>query len=123
MNLKRIIREEIEDDWGWAKEINPSIVLEPNTLYYFEPALTPDEVENFAYNITNSDSIREWLLSRVPELMRRYGNGNEGIKYFVTGRDVDNKVVGWCTETPIGMARLSYYNSSGFVNARKEFNL
>jgi hypothetical protein len=55
--------------------------------------------------------------------MRRYGNGNEGIKYFVTGRDVDNKVVGWCTETPIGMARLSYYNSSGFVNARKEFNL
>jgi len=124
MNLKRIIREEMEDDWGWAKEIDPNsgIVLKPNTMYFFEPPLIPDEVENFAYRISNSNYIQGWLLGRIPELIKKYGGGNTGIKYFVTGNDINNRLRGWCTEYPIEMARLNY-SSSGFINARKEFNL
>lgn len=118
MNIKKIIRERLEDDWEWAKEIKPAIILEPNTMYYFEPELKPGEVEIFAYGITNSDYIQQWLLSKIPMLKTR------GIKYFVTGHNLNSGLLGWCTETPPEHAKMFYSNSNlKFVDARKKFNL
>jgi hypothetical protein len=119
MNLKKIIREELEDDWGWVKEINPSIVLEPNTLYYFEPVLSPNEIEGFAHRISNSNYIQQWLLRRMNSLVE---NNGKGIKYFVTSNDVNSSLGGWCVVTPIERAKQFYYGTDS-VDARKEFNL
>lgn len=119
MNIKKIIREELEDDWGWVKEINPSIVLEPNTLYYFEPVLSPNEIEGFAYRISNSNYIQQWLLRRMNSLIENKG---KGIKYFVTRNDVNSSLGGWCVVTPIEQAKQFYYGTDS-VDARKEFNL
>jgi hypothetical protein len=114
------LTENTEDEWDWAKEIEPGIELETNTLYYFEPKLTVDEIEFFGNNITNAPKFKEWLLD-IPNrnsLVRTDG----GITYFITKPDLPIRVGGFCTETSIDYARRIYPGVK-VVDARQTFNL
>ena len=97
------------------------IELEPNTLYYFKPHLTLDEVKVFANGITNSGYIKNFLLTIVLDRVHQKGP-NRGLKYFVTGDNVNDRVVGWCTGTPVEQSVLFYANLNQ-VDARKEFGI
>jgi hypothetical protein len=109
-----------EDDWTWAKEIEPEIKLEPNTLYYFEPKLAVDEVDFFADNIANAPQFAQWLreLPNINGSVARDG----GIKYLITRPDLPIRLQGWCTETSIAYVQ-SIYPGINVVNARKTFHL
>lgn len=110
--------EENIDPWYWAKEIKGGIELQPNTLYYFKPTLTINEIEVFANNIINSEYIKNWLLTKVVPGIYDVKSG--GLNYFVTSNDVNEQVFGWCTGTPIERALLIYPKATP-VDARKEF--
>ena len=114
------LTENTEDEWAWAKEIEPGIKLETNTLYYFEPKLTVDEIEFFGNNISNAPKFKEWLLD-IPNrnsLVRTDG----GITYFITKPDLPIRVEGFCTETNIDYARIIYPGVK-VVDARQTFNI
>ncbi|MFN9955722.1 MAG: hypothetical protein ACK55I_21705, partial [bacterium] len=107
-----------EDEWDWAREIEPGIQLETNTLYYFEPKLTVDEIEFFGNNISNAPKFKELLLD-IPNrnsLVRTDG----GITYFITKPDLPIRVEGFCTETNIDYARIIYPGVK-VVDARQTF--
>ena len=108
-----------EDEWDWAREIEPGIQLETNTLYYFEPKLTVREIGTFADNIANAPQFAQW----IRELPNANGSvaSDGGIKYLITRPDLPIKLQGWCTETSIAYAQ-SIYPGVNVVDARKEFN-
>jgi hypothetical protein len=109
------------DDFDWIRDIEPGIELKPNTMYYFEPKLTVDEVERFANVISNSDYIKNWMLTKVISRMSGDRQG-DNMSYFVTSDSIDELVVGWClTSNPHSMSR-STYRDYDFVDARNEFN-
>lgn len=114
------LTENTEEEWSWAKDIEPGIKLETNTLYYFEPKLTVDEIEFFGNNISNAPKFKEWLLD-IPNrnsLVRTDG----GITYFITKPDLPIRVEGFCTETNIDYARIIYPGVK-VVDARQTFNI
>lgn len=115
-----VIKEE-ENPFQWIKDVPTGIELEPNTLYYFKPHLTIDEVKVFANNINNSGYIKDFLLRIVTDRLHTKGP-NGGLKYFVTGDNVNDRVEGWCTGTPVEQSVLFYANLNQ-VDARKEFGL
>jgi hypothetical protein len=112
--------EEEKDPFNWISEIPAGIELQPDTLYYFEPKLTWNELPNFANRITNSEFIKGWLFRR---LTGRFTNEQEGIKYFVTSNTVNN-IEGWCTESdPYDDWAGIIYRGKDYVNARETFYL
>ena len=114
------LTENTEDEWSWAKEIEPGIKLETNTLYYFEPKLTVDEIEFFGNNITNAPKFKEWLLD-IPNRNSSVRTDG-GITYFITKPDLPIRVGGFCTETSIDYARRIYPGVK-VVYTRQTFNL
>jgi len=109
------------DDFDWIRDIEPGIELKPRTMYYFEPKLTVDEVERFANVISNSDYIKNWMLTKVISRMSGDRQG-DNMSYFVTSDSIDELVAGWClTSNPHSMSR-STYRDYDFVDARNEFN-
>jgi hypothetical protein len=116
-----VMTESEENPLQWIIDEPIGIELQPNTLYYFKPHLTLDEIKVFANGITNSGHIKDFLLRTV--LDRVYQKGpNGGLKYFVTGDNVNDGVVGWCTGTPVEQSVLFYANLNQ-VDVRKEFGL
>ena len=114
------LTENTEDDWTWAKDIEPGIKLETNTLYYFEPKLTVDEIEFFGNNITNAPKFKEWLLD-IPNCNSSVRTDG-GITYLITRTDLPIRIQGWCTETGVDYAQ-SIYPGVKVVDARQTFNL
>ena len=114
------LTENTEDEWAWAKDIEPGIELETNTLYYFEPKLTVDEIEFFGNNITNAPKFKEWLLD-IPNCNSSVRTDG-GITYLITRPDLPIRVQGWCTETSVDYAQ-SIYPGVKVVDARQTFNL
>jgi hypothetical protein len=114
------LTENTEDEWAWAKDIEPGIELETNTLYYFEPKLTVDEIEFFANNITNAPKFKEWLLD-IPNCNSSVRTDG-GITYLITRPDLPIRIQGWCTETSVDYAQ-SIYPGVKVVDARQTFNL
>ena len=114
------LTENIEDEWSWAKDIEPGIKLETNTLYYFEPKLTVDEIEFFGNNITNAPKFKEWLLD-IPNCNSSVRTDG-GITYLITRPDLPIRIQGWCTETSVDYAQ-SIYPGVKVVDARQTFNL
>ena len=113
---------ESTDDFDWIRDIEPGIELKPNTMYYFEPKLTIDEVERFANVISNSDYLKNWMLTKVISRMSGDRLG-DNMSYFVTNDSIDEMVSGWClTSNPHSMSR-STYRDYDFVDARKRFNI
>jgi hypothetical protein len=114
------LTENTEDEWAWAKDIEPGIELETNTLYYFEPKLTVDEIEFFGNNITNAPKFKEWLLD-IPNCNSSVRTDG-GITYLITRPDLPIRIQGWCTETGVDYAQ-SIYPGVKVVDARQTFNL
>jgi hypothetical protein len=109
------------DDFEWIRDIEPGIELKPRTMYYFEPKLTVDEVERFANVISNSDYLKNWMLTKVISRMSGDRQG-DNMSYFVTSDSIDELVAGWClTSNPHSMSR-STYRDYDMVDARNEFN-
>ncbi len=108
-----------EDEWSWAKEIEPEIKLEPNTLYYFEPKLAVDEIDFFADNIANAPELKKWLknLPNVNDSVARDG----GIKFLLTNPYKPVRIQTFCTYTSIDYA-TTVYPGVKVVDARKTFN-
>jgi len=107
MNIKRIIREEI-DDLDWIRDSDPNIKLRPNTVYYFDPSISGEELEEFTNRL--SPGYR-WLRGLTPVI------------FFVTdetGKDIQ----GWSNTLSIEHAMELYkdYNID-YVNARQYFNI
>ena len=116
-----VMTESEENPLQWIIDEPIGIELEPNTLYYFKPHLTIDEIKVFANRIINSGYIKNFLLTMV--LDRVYQKGpNRGLKYFVTGDIVNDRVVGWCTGTPVEQS-VHFYADLNPTDARKEFGL
>ena len=118
--IKKILKE--SDDLDWIREIDPGIHLEPNTLYYFEPKLTANEIDSFANRITNAPKFAEWLknLPNVNSAVLRLG----GINYFVTTEDEPIWIESWCTTTPVRVATRDHNPPViNIIDARKHFNL
>jgi hypothetical protein len=117
--IKKILKE--SDDLDWIREIDPGIHLEPNTLYYFEPKLTANEIDSFANRITNAPKFAEWLknLPNVNSAVLRLG----GINYFVTTEDEPIWIESWCTTTPVRVATRDHNQNVNIIDARKHFNL
>lgn len=116
-----VMTESEENPLQWIIDEPIGIELEPNTLYYFKPDLTIDEIKVFANRIINSGYIKNFLLTMV--LDRVYQKGpNRGLKYFVTGDIVNDRVVGWCTGIPVEQS-VHFYADLNPTDARKEFGL
>jgi hypothetical protein len=117
--IKKILKES-EDDLDWIREIDPRIHLEPNTLYYFEPKLTANEIDPFANRITNAPKFVEWLknLPNVNSTVLTQG----GIKYFVTTEDEPIWIESWCVDTSL-YTIMRIYPNVNIIDARKHFNL
>lgn len=113
--------QETENPLQWIIDEPVGITLQPNTLYYFKPNLTLDEIKLFANGINNSEYIKNFLLRTVLERVYQKGP-NGGLKYFVTGEDVNDRTNGWCTETSVEQA-ISFYPMFNQVDARKEFGI
>ena len=113
------LTENTEDEWAWAKDIEPGIELETNTLYYFEPKLTVDEIEFFGNNISNAPKFKEWLLD-IPNRNSSVRTDG-GITYLITKPDLPIRIQGWCTETSVDYAQ-SIYPGVKVVDARQTFN-
>lgn len=119
--MKKLIKKILkEDDWDWVRDINEGIVLEPNTLYYFDPKLTASELEVFANNITNAPEFKSWFLNLPNANSSVVSDG--GVKYFMTRPERPIRVGGWCTETDIDYVKR-VYPGVNVVNAREYFNL
>jgi hypothetical protein len=118
--IKKILKE--SDDLDWIREIDPKIHLEPNTLYYFEPKLTANEIDPFANRITNAPKFVEWIknIPNANSAVLRQG----GINYFVTTEDEPIFVASWCTTTTV-RAAIRDHNPPviNIIDARKHFNL
>lgn len=119
--MGEVIQEAEKNPLQWIIDEPVGIILQPNTLYYFKPHLTLDEIKVFANGINNSEHIKNFLLRTVLERVYQKGP-NGGLKYFLTGGDVNDTVIGWCTGTPVEQA-ISFYNMFNQVDARKEFGL
>ena len=119
--LKGYLNESSDDDnpLKWIEDVSDGIILEPSKFYYFIPKLTIDEVRLVGDNITNSDHIKRWLLSRVVPYLHEKGT-DSGLKYFATKKNVNSSVAGWCTSTPPENVNRLYPNP---VDGRKEFVL
>jgi hypothetical protein len=118
--IKKILKE--SDDLDWIREIDPGIHLEPNTLYYFEPKLTANEIDSFANRITNAPKFVEWIknIPNVNSAVLRQG----GINYFVTTEDEPIFVASWCTTTTVRVATRDHNPPViNIIDARKHFNL
>lgn len=113
--------QESKNPLQWIIDEPIGITLQPNTLYYFKPHLTLDEIKVFANGINNSEHIKNFLLRTVLERVYQKGP-NGGLKYFVTSEDVNDVVNGWCTGTPVEKA-ISFYNMFNQVDVRKEFGI
>jgi len=115
------LNESSDDDnpLKWIEDVSDGIILEPSTFYYFIPKLTIDEVRGVSDNITNSDHIKKWLLSRVVPRLHEKGT-DSGLKYFATKENVNSSVAGWCTSTPPENVNRLYPNP---VDGRKKFGL
>jgi hypothetical protein len=109
------------DDFDWIRDIEPGIELKPNTMYYFEPKLTVDEVERFANVISNSDYLKNWMLTKVISRMSGDRLG-DNMSYFVTNDSIDEMVSGWCLTSNPHQAIRDMYDGYDFVDARKRFN-
>jgi hypothetical protein len=122
--MEGFINEEEENPLQWIIDEPIGITLQPNTLYYFKPHLTLDEIKVFANGINNSEYIKNFLLRTVLERVynEKGKRPNGGLKYFVTGEDVNDRVVGWCTGTPVEQSVLFYANLNQ-VDTRKEFGI
>jgi hypothetical protein len=106
---------ESEDPLQWIKDVEPEIKLEPNTIYWFKPNLTEDEIIDFAGKITNSDYFSGLLF----RLLERPDVVETGLKYFVVGNRLD-ELDGWCTSYPIKHVTRDY-PSAKLVDARERF--
>jgi hypothetical protein len=107
--------DESEDPLQWIKDVEPEIKLEPNTIYWFKPNLTEDEIIDFAGKITNSDYFSGLLF----RLLERPDVVHNGLKYFVVGNRLD-ELDGWCTSYPIKHVTRDY-PSAKLVDARERF--
>jgi hypothetical protein len=121
--IKKILKE--SDEFDWIRDINQDIIIEPNTLYYFEPKLTAKEAVLFADNIVadadnHTYAFKEWL-STIPDKNKDV-HTDGGIKYFTTKPQRHPiRIQSWCTETDIDHPK-SLYPGINVVDARKEFN-
>lgn len=115
------INESTENPLQWIIDEPIGITLQPNTLYYFKPHLTLDEIKAFANGINNSEYIKNFLLRTVLERVYQKGP-NGGLKYFVTGDNVNDRTNGWCTATDIEYAKIMYPRITS-VDGRIEFGL
>ena len=117
--LKEITGKGIKEsnDFDWIKDVDPGIILEPNTIYWFQPKMKSEEGYRFANRITNSEDIKTWLIEvyNIRHIANQIINIEDedsvdnlgGIQYFVTGDVLDNTVsysndwplVSWCTST------------------------
>lgn len=106
------INESEEDDLSWIRDINSDVILEPNTMYFFEPKVNYKSLNEFSKRITNSPKIKKLLEKRKEEL-----------SYFVTANDV-NDLWGWCSGTSPLVGRSEFYNNQvDMVDVRKEFGV
>ena len=109
MNLKKIIREEM-DELDWIRNLDVGIYLQPNTMYFFNPVANPSTIKKF------SDKIID-----APEMKDRLQNREDPLSYFVTSDDV-NELWGWCASTPPLKGKKEFYNDMvDMVDVRKEF--
>jgi len=109
----KLIKE--QDDFDWIRDIQPSIELKNNTMYYFVPTLRTNEVGIFANRITNSDYIKNFLLHTVKERELK-------ISYFVIGHDIET-ILAWSYGLDPYKMEYKYGKRYNFVNAREEFNI
>ena len=118
--IKKILKE---DEWDWVRHIDPAIELKPNTIYYFEPPITKEELYQLSDRITNSKWFKEWLIKNldVLDVKDRYNN-RVGMKYFVTKNDPELKLDLWSLKNTLRSAK-STYPFANVVNARKTFHL
>lgn len=72
------------NDFEWINEFGSIIYLEPQTLYYAEPPLTPDEVATFFNNISHKSSEFSEVISNIID-------GKLSLSYFVVHREIDTK--------------------------------
>jgi len=100
-----------KDGFDWARETNPDIKLEPNTLYYFEPNIGGEELKNFTKRFAPGYKA-----------LGRYLGGLKEVKYFVTD-ETGKKIQGWCYFTPLEEAMEFYENYDvNYVDVRERFD-
>lgn len=116
--IKKILKESEDDGLDWVRDVPVGIELEPNTLYYFDPPLSIKEIPQFANRIINSNSIKKLLLDDFTNSLLY--SGDPGVNYFVTMRNLEGGVYGWCSEIDIEGAIDSYPRQNP-VNAREKF--
>jgi hypothetical protein len=114
MNIKRIIREEMESDpFKWIKDSDPNIKLKPNTFYYFEPSISGEELKEFTNRFSPGyKKLGRWLRGLTIPVI-----------FFVTdetGKDIQ----GWSNFVSIKDGMEFYKdNYVDYVNARQYFNI
>ena len=110
MNIKRIIREEI-DDLDWIRDSDPNIKLRPNTLYYFDPSISGEELEEFTKRFSPGyKRLGRWLRGLTTPVI-----------FFVTdetGKDIQ----GWSSTVLIKDIN-DWFTDSEHVDARQYFNI
>ena len=110
MNLRKIIKEEM-DDFGWIRDINPTLKLEPNTVYYFRPMLTVEEYPLLAKFI-DSDEVKLKLDERA-----KLTHMMNGIHYIVYDFETGDNIRFWeneLHEDPTENSERSMEDSKGF---------
>jgi hypothetical protein len=114
MNIKRIIREEMESDpFKWIKDSDPNIKLRPNTLYYFDPSISGEELEEFTNRFSPGyKKLGRWLRGLTVPVI-----------FFVTdetGKDIQ----AWSNFVSIKDGMEFYKDANiDYVDARKYFNI
>jgi hypothetical protein len=112
------------DDLGWIRDVEPGVKLKPETIYFFSPKLTLEEMPTFVNRIKDNPYIKKLLLKLLNNEHSLWYDQvkKRGFKYFVTSEDADSRWEGWCNETTLEEAKLIYpYHN--IIMGREEFGL
>lgn len=112
------------DDLEWIRDVEPGVNLEPETVYFFSPNLTLEEMPTFVNRIKDNPYIKKRLLKLLNDGHSLWYDQvkKKGFKYFVTSEDADSMWEGWCNETTLEEVKLSYpYHN--IIMGREEFGM